>query len=168
MKKRKQDYVTPLLKKLPWLPVKFCCQYKIMILAYRHFKGSLPPYLSSSLCTYKPSCSLQSSKEKFQIIPKQNLKSFWGNFLLVSWCLLFGTRYQLISEICQHYVSSHLTSKPFCSPRLSRRCSSPDCRLCICICFLLLLGCCFLLLLFFEVWRDACGQGGWKRGMRGQ
>ena len=75
-KKRRWDHITLLLKELHWLPVKFHCQYKIAYLAYRHFEGSLPPYLSSSLCTYKPSCSLQSSNEKLLKIPKQNLKSF--------------------------------------------------------------------------------------------
>ena len=73
---KKRDHVAPLLKELHWLPVKFCCQYKITTLAYCHFKGSLPPYLSSSLCTYEPSRSLQSSKEKLLKIPKRNLKSF--------------------------------------------------------------------------------------------
>ena len=46
LKKRRRDHVTPLLKELHWLPVKFRCQYKIATLAYRHFEGSLPPYLS--------------------------------------------------------------------------------------------------------------------------
>ena len=63
-KKRRRDHVTPLLKELRWLPVKFRCQYKIATLAYRHFEGSLPPYLSSSLCTYESSRSLRSSNEK--------------------------------------------------------------------------------------------------------
>ena len=76
MKKRKRDHVTPLLKELHWLPVKFGCQYKIATLTYRHFEGSLPPYLSSSLCTYEPSRSLRSSKEKLLKIPKRNLKPF--------------------------------------------------------------------------------------------
>ena len=76
MKKRKRDHVTPLLKELHWLPVKFCCQYKIVTLAYRHFERSLPPYLSPFLCTYEPSRSLRSSKEKLLKIPKRNLKSF--------------------------------------------------------------------------------------------
>ena len=73
---QKQDHVTPLLKELHWLPVKLRCQYKIATLAYRHFEGSLPPYLSSSLCTYEPSRSLRSSNEKLLKIPKRNLKSF--------------------------------------------------------------------------------------------
>ena len=63
-------------KNFTGLPVKFRCQYKITTLAYRHFEGSLPPYLSSSLCTYEPFRSLRSSKEKLLIIPKRNLKSF--------------------------------------------------------------------------------------------
>ena len=76
IEKRRRDHVTPLLKELHWLPVKFRCQYKIATLAYRHFEGSLPPYLSSSLCTYEPSRSLRSSNEKLLKIPKRNLKSF--------------------------------------------------------------------------------------------
>ena len=58
-----------------------------------------------------------------------------GNVLLVSWRRLFGTHYQPISEICQHYLSSNLTLKPSCSPRLSHRSSTPDYRLNICIRF---------------------------------
>ena len=73
-KKRKRDHVTPPLKELCWLPVKFCWQYKIATLAYRHFEGSLPPYLSSSLCTYEPSRSLRSSSENMLKIPKRKLK----------------------------------------------------------------------------------------------
>ena len=76
LKKRRRDHVTPLLKELHWLPVKFRCQYKIATLAYRHFDGSLPPYLSSSLCTYEPPRSLRSSNEKLLKIPKRTLKSF--------------------------------------------------------------------------------------------
>ena len=72
-KRRRRDHVTSLLKELHWLPVKFRCQYTIATLAYRHFEGSLPPYLSSSLCTYEPS---RSSNEKLLNIPKRNLKSF--------------------------------------------------------------------------------------------
>ena len=75
-KERERDHVTPLLKELHRIPVKFRCQHKIATLAYRHFNGSLPPYLSSSLCTYEPSRSLRSSKEKLLKIPERNLKSF--------------------------------------------------------------------------------------------
>ena len=76
MNKRRRDHATPLLKELHWLPVKFRCQYKITTLAYLHFEGSLPPYLSSSLCTYEPSRSLRSSNEKLLKIRKRKIKSF--------------------------------------------------------------------------------------------
>ena len=71
-KNRKRAYVTLLLRELHWLPVKFRCRYKIATLAYRHFEGSLPPYLPSSLCTYKPSRSLRSSKEKLSLFKKKS------------------------------------------------------------------------------------------------
>ena len=38
--KRKSVHITPVLKELHWLPVKLRCQYKIAVLAYRHFDGS--------------------------------------------------------------------------------------------------------------------------------
>ena len=63
LKKSKRDHVTPLLKEFHWLPVKYRIQYKLATLAFLHFDGTLPPYLSSSLCTYQPSRSLRSSTE---------------------------------------------------------------------------------------------------------
>ena len=48
-KKSKRHHVTPLLKELHWLPVKYRIQYKLATLAFRHFDGTPPPYLSSSL-----------------------------------------------------------------------------------------------------------------------
>ena len=74
-KKRKRDHITSLLNELHWLPVKFCCEYKIATLAYRHFDGTLPSYLSASLCTYQTSRTLRSSSEKLLKIRKRNLKS---------------------------------------------------------------------------------------------
>ena len=71
---KKRDH-TPLLNELHRLPVKFHCKYKIATLAYHHFDGTLPSYLSASLCMYQTSHTLQSSSEKLLKIPKYNLKS---------------------------------------------------------------------------------------------
>ena len=76
LKKSKRDHVTPLLKELHWLPVKYCIQYKLTTLTFRRFHGTLPPYLSSSLCTYQPSRSLRSSTDRLLKISKTNLKTF--------------------------------------------------------------------------------------------
>ena len=74
LNKSKRDHVTLLFKELHWLPVKYCIQYKLATLAFRHFDGTPPPYLSSSLCTYQP--SLRSLTERLLKIPKTNLKTF--------------------------------------------------------------------------------------------
>ena len=89
LKKLKSDHVTPLLKELHWLPVKYCTQYKLTTLAFRHFDGTLPPYLPSSLCTYQPSRSLHSLTERLLKISITNLKTFgersFGYIALTVW-----------------------------------------------------------------------------------
>ena len=49
---------------------------KLLLLTAISVEGSLPPYLSSSLCTYEPSRSLRSSNEELLKIPKRKLRSF--------------------------------------------------------------------------------------------
>ena len=75
MKKRKHDHITPVLRDLHWLPVKFRWQFKLAVLAYRHFEGTLPSYLSDILCVYQPSRSLRSSNERLLKVPKRTLKT---------------------------------------------------------------------------------------------
>ena len=85
--KRKRDHITPLLNKLHWLPVKFRCEYKIAILAYRHFDGTLPTYLSAFFCTYQTSRGLWSLNEKLLKIPTCSLRSIGNhsfNFIVPS------------------------------------------------------------------------------------
>ena len=120
--------------------MKFRCQYKVASLAYRHFEGSLPPYLFSSLCTYEPSRSLRSYKEKLLKIPKRNLKSFGEHSFSFMAPSVWNSLPANLKKNCQHYFSSNLTSKPSCSPRLSRRSSTPNYRLCMCICFVFKCG----------------------------
>ena len=75
LNKKKRDHITPLLKELHWLPVKHRCQYKLAVLAYRHFNQSLPAYLSSALTTHQTSRTLRSSGEKLLKIPRRSMKS---------------------------------------------------------------------------------------------
>ena len=60
---------------LHWLPLEFRIQYKLAVLAFRHFEGTLPTNLSATLCTYKPARSLRSSTERLLKSPHVNLKS---------------------------------------------------------------------------------------------
>ena len=49
-----RQHVTLLLKQLHWLPIQTRINYKLATLAFRHFGGSLPQYLSSRLDIYQP------------------------------------------------------------------------------------------------------------------
>ena len=73
-KKRKHEHVTPILTELHWLPLEFRIQYELAVLAFRHFEGTLPPYLSSVLHIYQPPRVLRLSSENLLKIPRVNLK----------------------------------------------------------------------------------------------
>ena len=75
--KSKHEHVTPLLKKLHWLPVKERILFKIAAFAFGFFDGTLPPYLSSCLSGYTPSHTPHSSSnEKTLSCAKWKLKGF--------------------------------------------------------------------------------------------
>ena len=76
LEKSKRQHVTPLLKQLHWLPIQTRIDYKLATLAFRHFDGSLPQYLSSRLDIYQPSRSLRSSNDRLLRVPRWKLKSF--------------------------------------------------------------------------------------------
>ena len=109
LKKRRRDHVTPLLKELHWLPVKFRCRYKIATLAYCHSEGSLPPYLSSSLGTYEPSRSLRSSNEKL-LKTKAKSQIIWTTFFQFHYTisLKFSAGH---SKKCTNTVSIQIAAK---------------------------------------------------------
>ena len=76
LQKSKRQHVTPLLKQLHWLPIQTRIDYKLATLAFRHFDGSLPEYLSSRLDIYLPSRYLRSSNDRLLKAPHWKLKSF--------------------------------------------------------------------------------------------
>lgn len=57
------------------LNLEYQIQYKLAVLAFRHFEGTLPSYLSATLCTYEPARSLRSSTERLLKSAYVNLKS---------------------------------------------------------------------------------------------
>ena len=66
---RKYDHVTPLLKDLHWLPVKFRINFKIALLTYKCLKGDAPKYLSDLLKANNPQRVLRSSERSDLRIP---------------------------------------------------------------------------------------------------
>ena len=76
-RKSKHEHVTPLLKKLHWLPVKERILFKIATFAFCFFDGTLPPYLSSCLSVYTRSHTLHTVLMKKTLsCAKWKLKGF--------------------------------------------------------------------------------------------
>jgi exonuclease III len=60
---QKFDHITPILKKLHWLPVKFRIKYKICLMTFKCLHGRAPSYLSEMLSSYVPSRELRSGNQ---------------------------------------------------------------------------------------------------------
>ena len=119
LRKSKYDQVTPLLQELHWLPMKFRPQYKIATFVYRFFDGSLPGYLSQTLCAYEPTRNLRSSCEKLLKVPKRNTKTFGErsfSFLAPSvWnSLPSGLRNSSTLPLFKSRLKTHLFTTAFC------------------------------------------------------
>lgn len=63
MKIRKTENITPVLKKLHWLPVKQRIEYKILLLVFKCRIQVAPSYLMDMIKPYQPARSLRSSDQ---------------------------------------------------------------------------------------------------------
>ncbi len=67
---RKYDHITPILRSLHWLPIKFRISYKILLFAYKALNGLAPVYLTSLLPCYNPTRSLRTQKLWTLVVPR--------------------------------------------------------------------------------------------------
>ncbi|KAL0150403.1 hypothetical protein M9458_054220 [Cirrhinus mrigala] len=67
---RKYDHITPILKSLHWLPIRFRISYKIALLTYKALNSLAPAYLTSLLPRYNPSRSLRSQNSGLLVVPR--------------------------------------------------------------------------------------------------
>lgn len=82
LRKRKRDHITPLLKKLHWLPVQSRIVYKIAILCYKCVSNEAPAYLCNLVHKHVPCRSLRSGdKSLLSVPPKAKRKSCEGAFV---------------------------------------------------------------------------------------
>ena len=56
----RQNHITPILKELHWLPVKYRIEYKSLLITYKALNGQAPSYISGMIEECKPSRSLRS------------------------------------------------------------------------------------------------------------
>ena len=73
---KRSDSVTPILKKLHWLPVSKRIEFKILLLTYKCLHGLAPKYLSDLLKPYKPSRLLRSSSKLLLEEPGSRTSTF--------------------------------------------------------------------------------------------
>ena len=66
--------ITPTLKKLHWLPVKYRIIFKVVLLTFKALHGLAPNYLRTLLQSYIPSRSLRSETGNVLIMPKARRK----------------------------------------------------------------------------------------------
>ena len=69
MLKRKRDHVTPLLKELHWLPIRYRTQFKILVLTWKILNNLAPMNISGMISEYKPTINLRSRNECYLIRP---------------------------------------------------------------------------------------------------
>ena len=74
---RSLEHITPVLRRLHWLPVRQRITYKILLLTYKALNGMAPKYIAGLLQPYTPTRQLRSSKNLL-VTPKSNLK-FYGD-----------------------------------------------------------------------------------------
>ena len=61
---KKSCHITPVLKDLHWLPVRYRIVYKIVLIVYKAVNGLFPLYISNLLSFYTPSRNLRSKRLK--------------------------------------------------------------------------------------------------------
>ena len=77
---KKYDHVSPLLKKLHWLPVTSRIEFKIASICYKFFTDThFPKYLSELLHVYEPKRTLRSSNDIRLLLPKSTRKKTFGD-----------------------------------------------------------------------------------------
>jgi hypothetical protein len=75
-RRKKYDHITPVLIELHWLPVKFRCEYKLLVYVLKSLHGIAPVYLQNLLTVYKPTRSLRPANSMRIQITRVKTKSY--------------------------------------------------------------------------------------------
>ena len=75
---RSSEHITPVLRRLHWLPVRQRITYKILLLTYKALNGMGPKYIADLLQPYTRTRQLRSSAKNLLLTQKSNLK-FYGD-----------------------------------------------------------------------------------------
>ena len=73
---RSDRHITPILRDLHWLPIKFRIIFKILLLTYKCVHGLAPNYLSNLIPMYHQNRNLRSTHQRRLETPKTRLKTY--------------------------------------------------------------------------------------------
>jgi len=76
--KNRRESVTPVLKDLHWLPVKYRIQFKLLVLIHKVVKHKSPMYLLNSLTLYSPTRDLRSLNDVTFVVDEVRYKKYGG------------------------------------------------------------------------------------------
>ena len=71
----RDDHITPVLKRLHWLPVQERIIFKVLLLTYKTIHGSASSYLYELVSSYTPSRSLRSTSKNLLCRRKTKLST---------------------------------------------------------------------------------------------
>ena len=71
---KKSDRITPVMKRLHWLPIKQRIVYKILLITYKALNGLAPSYICDMLQPLKSTINLRSSIKGFLSVPPIKLE----------------------------------------------------------------------------------------------
>ena len=74
---QRREHITPILKRLHWLPVEQRIKHKILSIVYKALHGLTPNYLAELIHTYQPNRTLRSEQESL-LWPGQRTHSHYG------------------------------------------------------------------------------------------
>ena len=73
---KRRDHITPVLKKLHWLPIKSRINFKIILLTYHCLRGTAPVYLQDLVVRYTPARRLRSTNKSLLVMPSKRTKYY--------------------------------------------------------------------------------------------
>ena len=73
---KKYEHITPILKGLHWLPIKYRIVYKILLLTFKCLSGQSPQYLQYLVIPYVPARSLRSASQNLLVVKRGKTKAY--------------------------------------------------------------------------------------------
>ena len=67
---RKSEHITPVLKKLHWLPVFYRINFKILLFVFKALHGTAPTYIADLIQVNKPKRALRSESLNLLVVPR--------------------------------------------------------------------------------------------------